>query len=528
MRNLELPGRSTVHSLNGMAATSQPLASQAAVAVLQAGGNAIDAAVTASAVLCVVEPQSTGIGGDCFCLISPKGSGVVAYNGSGRAPAALSAEILKDQGLEKIPDQSPHAVTIPGAIDAWARLLADHGTISLGDALQPAIRLASDGYTIHHRVHEDFASNVDYLQTDTNAARIFLPGGKPPPVGGVHHQPELAATMAAIADQGRDGFYGGEIAQDMVDRLRELGGLHTMADFENAAGEWVTPIKTSYAGHDVYECPPNGQGIVALVMLNILKGFDLQALAPLSAERLHLEIEAARLAYRDRDRILADPAMADVPVEQWLSDEHAAACRAHISPSKAMDPLPASDFPNHRDTVYLSVVDKDRNAVSFINSTFYSFGSGIVAPKSGIVLHNRGQGFTLEDGHPNQLAPGKRPMHTIIPAMLMKEGRAAMPFGVMGGHYQACGHAHLLTNLFEYGMDLQEAIDFPRVFPFDGHVEVEHTVPEAVRAELTAMGHNLVQPAKPIGGAQAIAINWDTGVLSGGSEPRKDGMAIGY
>jgi len=530
MRNLELAGRSPVHAVNGMAATSHPLSTLAAVNVLQEGGNAMDAAIAACAVQCVVEPESTGIGGDCFVLYAPKGgSEILAFNGSGRAPAAATAERLRDLGVEKIERQSPHAVTVPGAIDAWDQLLRDHGTRDLGGVLGPAIGYAKDGYPIHSRVHVDWRDSMEVLAADPTAKRIFMPGGQVPPVGALHKQPELAATLERIAREGRDGFYTGPVAQDIVDFLNSLGGLHALEDFASAAGEYTTPIKTSYRGYDIYECPPNGQGLLALEILNVQAGLLSNVSDPMSKERLHFAIESARLAYSDRDNLLADPAKSDVPVAWLLSAAHADAQRARIDPAKAMTDLPPNVLPAHADTVYISVVDKDRNAVSFINSLFNSFGSGLVSPKSGVALQNRGEAFVLAPAHPNCIEPGKRPMHTIIPGMAVKDGRAVMPFGVMGGHYQAMGHAWFLANMFDFGLDVQEAMDMPRIYAgADGPVEIESGVPEAVVAALHAMGHETVAPSKPIGGSQAIWIDRDEGVLTGGSDPRKDGCALGY
>jgi gamma-glutamyltranspeptidase/glutathione hydrolase len=532
MRPLDQPGRSTVFTTNGMAATSQPLSSITAIEILQSGGNAMDAAIAAVAVQCVVEPQSTGIGGDCFCLYSPKGDGVIAFNGSGRAPAAATAEWYLENGITKIERQTPHAVTIPGAIDAWVRLLADHGTMGLDQVLQPAIRFARDGFPIGHRSQTDWQLNVGLLAADPTAARYYLKDGRAPALGSLIKLPLLAQSLQTIAEKGRAGFYEGAIAEDMVEFLKSRGGLHSLDDFAGAGGEYVTPIKTNYRGYDVYECPPNGQGIIALEMLNILSGFDLGSLDPVSPERLHLEIETARLAYRNRSNALGDPDFSEIPVAAWLSAAHADAERARIDPAKRLTGLPPSDLPSHDDTVYLSVVDKDRNAVSFINTLFAPFGSGQVAPASGIILQNRGQGFVIDPGHPNCIEPGKRPLHTIIPGMLVKDGRTQMPFGVMGGQYQACGHAHLLTNLLDWDMDLQEALDLTRVFPDvddpEQRVQVESGLPADVRAALETLGHQTTIPARPIGGAQAIWIDWDEGVLAGASEPRKDGMAIGY
>jgi gamma-glutamyltranspeptidase/glutathione hydrolase len=531
MRNLELPGRSPVHATNGMAATSHPLSTMTAVKVLQDGGNAMDAAVAACAVQCVVEPGSTGIGGDNFMLFAPGGSGdVVAFNGSGRAPAAANVEWYLENGISEIERFTPHSVTVPGAVDAWSTLLKVYGTMGLDRLLQPAITFAREGYPIHSRVSVDFATGAEAtLRHNPNASRVMLPGGHPPKVGTIHRQPALADTMELIAKKGRDAFYHGRVAEDIVGHLRELGGLHTMEDFAEAKGEYVTPVRTSYRGYDVFECPPNGQGIIALEMLNILAGYDFSGMGPLSAERLHLLIEATRLAYRDRDDAVADPEQAQVPIDWMLSSERADELRDTIVADRSMVPPAPTDMPAHADTVYLCVVDKDRNAVSFINSLFSGFGSGIMSPETGVMMHNRGNGFVVEPGHPNCIAPRKRPLHTIIPGMLARDGKAVMPFGVMGGHYQAVGHAHLLGNIIDFGLDVQEAIDLARVFaPPGGDVEIEAGIPEDSIEKLKALGHKVTAPEKPIGGGQAILIDWENGVLTGGSDPRKDGCALGY
>lgn len=532
MRNLELPGRSPVLSTNGMAATSHPLATQAALGVLKDGGNALDAAVAACAVQCVVEPESTGIGGDCFCLYSKGGStDIIAYNGSGRAPGAATAQWYADNGISELEQHSPHAVTVPGAIDAWDSLVRDHGTIALGELLKPAVDFARNGYPVSSRVSVDFASQVALLKKDECAARVFLhEDGTPWSFGQVHKQPALADTLQHIGEMGRDGFYTGPVAEDIVSHLRSKGGLHTLEDFAGMKGEYVTPISTEFRGHTVYQCPPNGQGMIALLLLNIMSGFEAGDKGPITLERIHREIEAGRLAYRDRNLYLADPGQADVPVDWFLSGEHADEIRAVIDDAKALDRLPAFTGPRHRSTVYISVVDKDRNACSFINTLFHNFGSGIMAPRSGVMLHNRGQGFVLDPAHPNCIAPGKRPLHTIIPGMVARGDRVVMPYGVMGGEYQAFGHMQFLTRVFDYGMDVQEAQDAPRFFPdpFSGEVEVEGTIPADIMEGLKAKGHKLVRPAKPIGGSQAIRIDWDEGTLTGGSDPRKDGCAIGY
>jgi gamma-glutamyltranspeptidase/glutathione hydrolase len=532
MRDLEKPGRSPAVGKHGMVATSHSLSSAVALDVLRQGGNAMDAAIAACAVQCVVEPESTGIGGDNFCLFAPEGSisDMIAFNGSGRAPAAATREWYAQQGITTLERQSPHAVIVPGVIDAWETLSTKHGTMPLAELLQPAIEYARDGYPVSSRVSTDFTSNVKLLQGDPNASRVFLPGGKPPACGEMHHQPELAQTLQKIAEHGRDAFYTGDVAEDMVDYLQSLGGLHTLDDFKNATGEYVDPISTNYRGYDIYECPPNGQGIIALLLLNMLKDVSVDGVDPLSVERLHMEIEYGRLAYQDRNMFVADPNMEDVPVDWLLSDAHARELAAHYDPAKALDPLPPVSMPTNDSTVYISVVDKDRNACSFINTLFSNFGTGLMAPKSGVMLTNRGQGFNLIDGHLNCIAPGKRPMHTIIPGMVGKGDKAVMPFGVMGGQYQSFGHMQFLTKMLDFGMDIQEAQDAPRVFPIAGSmdVEMEGTIPAETIAALEKLGHRRIKPAKPIGGSQAIWIDWERGILTGGSEPRKDGCAIGY
>ncbi len=532
MRNLELPGRSPVHAPDGMACTSHPLASQTAIAILRSGGNAMDAAVAACAVQCVVEPGSTGIGGDCFCLYSPEGStNIIAFNGSGKAPSGATVDWYEAQGITELERHSPHSVTVPGAIDAWAQLIGDHGSLDLKDVLAPAIHYARDGYPISSRVHKDFSGEGEILKLDENAARVFLPGGNVPAVGQMHRQPELAVSLQKIADQGPDAFYRGDIAHDIVEYLQSKGGLHSLEDFAAVKGDYVTPISTEYRGHTVYQCPPNGQGVIALMLLNMMKGLDVDTSAgPITIDRIHHEIEACRAAYRERDAFVADPAYADVPVDQLLSQSHADALRARIDPARAADHHANPDLPRHNDTVYLTVVDKDRNAVSFINTLFFGFGSGLMAPRSGVMLQNRGQGFVLDRNSPNRIEPGKRPLHTIIPGMVAKDDRVVMPYGVMGGQYQAFGHMQFLTRFFDYGLDIQEAMDRPRFMadPFTGEVEMEGTIDAAIQASLQDRGHRIVSPEKPIGGSQAIWIDWNENVLTGGSDPRKDGCAIGY
>jgi len=513
-----------------MAATSHPAATLAAVDALRDGGNAIDAAVTACAVQCVVEAGSTGIGGDCFVQFSPKGStDVIAYNGSGRAPMAATPEWYESHGVKTIERHSPHAVTVPGAVEAWSRLIGDHGRRPLKAALEPAIALARDGYAISPRVAYDIAKQRDILLNDPTAKRTFLTDGEAPRVGALQRQPQLADTLEAIGREGPTAFYRGPIADDMVAYLQSVGGLHTTDDFARAKGEYVKPVTTEFRGRTVYECPPNGQGIVALIILNILSRFKAKP-DPLDIDNLHIEIEAARLAYAARNAFVADPALADVPVDYLLSDRLADELAAKIDFSHAIKDLPSFAGAEHKDTVYIAVVDEERNAVSFINSLYTTYGSGLMSPKTGVVFQNRGQGFVLTPGHPNQIGPGKRPMHTIIPGIAAENGRVFMPFGVMGGHYQALGHAHLLAKLFDQRLDLQAAIDLPRLFPIPGTniVEMEQRLIDLHGPGLEMRGF-VVQPATiPIGGAQAIAIDWERGTLFGGSDPRKDGCAIGF
>ena len=532
MRDYHLPGRSPVYATHGMAATSMPAATLTALDVLRAGGNALDAAVAACAVLCVIEPQSTGIGGDCFCLYTPAGSGqVVALNGSGRAPAAATIDWYESHGITAIDNTSAHAVTVPGAVNAWETLLKAHGRKDLEELLQPAIRYAEDGWPVHSKVAWDWKRLEPKLRK--NGAHHFLPGGMAPAAGDMFTQPALAETLRAIARNGARAFYEGTIAADIVATLRARGGLHTEADF--AAGvhnaEFVTPIQLNWRGYDVFQCPPNGQGIVGLMILGMLGGLPTAPDGPRGTLRAHRHIEAARLAYRDRDAFVADPGQVDVPVKKLLSPEYLTALRGLIDDTKAMRQLPLAGeamMPPHRDTIYLCVVDKDGNACSFINSLFEGFGSAILAERSGVMLQNRGFGFRVERGHPNCIAPNKRPMHTIIPGMLMKDGLAQMPFGVMGGHYQPMGHSWFLTNLLEYGLDIQEAIDLPRLLPLKGKLQVERGISQDVVDRLARMGHDPELVERPHGGGQAIWIDRERGCLIGGSEPRKDGLALGY
>jgi len=532
MRDFHLPGRGPAYAAHGMAATSMPAATLTALDVLRAGGNAVDAAIAAVAVLGVIEPQSTGIGGDCFCLYAPAGARrVLAMNASGQAPAAAGIDVFEARGIAALESTSAHAVTIPGAVSGWETLLAAHGTKGLDELLQPAIRFAEEGWPVHPRVAADWADNAEKLRA--GGAMAFLPGGRAPQPGERFALPALAATLRRIARDGARGFYEGEVAADMVRTLRARGGLHTEADFAagRGAAHFVEPISIAWRGYEVWQCPPNGSGLLVLMLLGVLGGWEPAPDGPLGPLRLHRHLEAARLVYRDRDAFLADPLHTDVPVAHLTDPAYLDGLRRLIRDDAALRDLPRAgeaELPPHRDTVYLCVVDRDGNACSLINSLFDSFGSGILVEASGVMLHNRGLGFRLQRGHPNCIAPGKRPLHTIIPGMLTRDGEAVMPFGVMGGHFQPMGQTLFLTNLIDYGLDVQEALDLPRAFAFDGRVEAERGVPLEVTDRLARLGHAVVRVVRPHGGGQAICIDRARGCLIGGSDPRKDGIALGY
>ena len=526
IRDFHLPGRSPVFASEGMAATSHPLATLTAVETLRAGGTAADAAVAAVAALCVVEPAMTGIGGDCFCLVAKPDVPVWGYNGSGRAPAGISTEALLSQRISTIAGTSPHAVTVPGAIEAWDAILRAHGRFGLDRALGPAIRFAEGGFPVAPRVGSDWAGQVEKLSRHPGAAKHYLVDGRAPAIGDVMRFPALAATLKAIAQGGPKAFYEGAIAEDIATTVKAAGGTLTADDLARHHGDEMTPISTNYRGLDVVELPPNGQGLTALVLLNILETFDLARLDPLGPQRYHLMLEAARLAFGVRDAHIADPAFMREPVAGLLDKGFARVLAELIDPDRRV-PLPAAPTPRS-DTVYLTVVDRDRMAVSLINSLYSAFGTGICTERTGVMLHNRGSCFVVEPGHPNTIAPNKRPMHTIIPALTMRGGRCDMSFGVMGADYQPMGHAHVVTNMVDYGMDVQQAIDSARVF-YEGDVSlIERGVSAAAAAGLEARGHRVAVREAPWGGGQTVKIDWERGVLIGGSDPRKDGCALGY
>ncbi|MGE0259816.1 MAG: gamma-glutamyltransferase [Alphaproteobacteria bacterium] len=526
MRDFNVPGRSAAMAANGMAATSHPRATLTALDILRAGGNAIDAAIAAVAMQCVVEPESTGIGGDCFVLYSKNGAPPIALSGAGRAPAKAHIDWYAERQMREIGVQTPHAATVPGAIDAWCLLNREHGTKPLSELLEPAAKAAEDGYVVTPRVAHDWARNEHKLR-DPHTAKVMLPGGRAPRAGDTMRNPALAGTLRRIGREGREAFYEGAVARDIVNRLRELGGLHEEEDFAAQRSQWVEPIHASYRGYDVYEVPPGNQGLTALMILRILQGYALGGDSFTEADRLHLIAEATKAAYHIRDTKICDPDFAEIDVEGYLAEEWAERARRQIRLDRALPPRHWDEI-QHKDTIYMCVVDRDGNAVSFINSLFSAFGTGIMAPESGVILHNRGSGFRLDPDHPSVIAPRKRPFHTLIPGMLVKDGRAVMPFGVMGGQYQAVGHATFLHYLLDRGMDPQQAAEGPRVFAYQGVLQTEHFVPERVRADLARRGHAIEMLEVPIGGCQAIWIDRERGVLIGGSEPRKDGMALGY
>lgn len=525
MRDFQLPGRSAVFAGNGMCATSHPLAAKVAIDTLQAGGNAVDAAIAGAVLLGICEPQMTGIGGDCFVLVKPAGEErVIALNGSGRAPMGLSADAMRARGLAAVPLNAVEAVTLPGAMDAFCRLSADWGRFDLARTLAPAIHYADEGVPVAPRTAFDWAEAAGDLQGD--ARRFYLLQGRAPAPGQMFRAPGQADVLRKVATLGRAGFYEGEVAEDMVASLQAMGGTHQMDDFAAVACDYTDPVSGIYKGTELLEHPPNGQGATAILLLNILAEFDLAALDPFGAHRAHIEAEAAKLAYDARNRFLAD-ADHTTRLAHMLAPETAKAMAALINPARAMQAAAPLTEAVHRDTIYLTVVDKDRMAVSLIYSVFHSFGGGLASAKFGINFQNRGAGFTLEAGHPNEAAGGKRPMHTIIPGMLRKNGRVTMPFGVMGGAYQPNGHARFVTNMVDFGLHPQAAIDAPRSFSGEDGMLVEGGYGPDVRAKLAEMGHDVHIPDGPIGGAQAILID-DSGVLQGASDPRKDGCALGY
>lgn len=523
--------RSNVLARHGLVATSQPLAAMAGLRVLMDGGNAADAAVATAAMLNVVEPMSTGIGGDCFALVYTARDGqVTALNGSGRAPASFTLAEAQRLGLREIPLTGPLPVTVPGTVSGWAALLERFGTVSLADCLAPAIHAAEEGFAVSERISAGWQRSTEKLARDEAATRTYLPAPLP---GQINRQPDLAGTFHLIAEGGAAAFYQGPLAQRIAAAVQAKGGYLTADDLAAHTSTWDTPVRTTYRGVEILEHPPNGQGLAALLALNVVEGYDLAGMDYHDPARWHLLIEAMRLGMVDAGRYVADPALVNVPVAELLSKEYAAGRRGLIRGDRSL-PLAAPGSPEHRDTVYLTVTDGQGNAVSFINSLYYGFGSGLVVPGTGICLQNRGACFSLEPDHPNALAGGKRPYHTIIPAMALREGRLWLSFGVMGGFMQPQGHLQVVVNMVDHGLDPQAALDAPR-FRVDERggprVAVETAVPLKARKALAALGHDVVSETTfdpGFGGGQVIALDAETGVLWGGSDPRKDGCAVGW
>ena len=532
-RPTSMAGRSTVYAPNGMVATSQPLASAAGLRVLREGGNAIDAAVAAAAVLSVTEPHMTGIGGDMFAIVwLAAEQKLVALNASGRAGSLMTRETLEARGFRPGSQQGVMSITVPGALAGWDTLLRAYGRRTLAQVLEPAIAYAREGFPVTPIIAAQWAEQTEFLQRDSSASATYLPNGRAPAAGEWFRNPDYARTLQVIADSGISTFYGGSIGQRIVDHLTKLDGFITMDDLRRNKPNWVTPISVPFGEYRVWELPPNNQGIAALEMLRILEPYDLKAMGYNSPAYLHHLIEAKKLAYADLDRFVGDPDHLDMPADAMLTDEFIAERRSHVDPNRAQERVDPGPLRTQSETVYLTVADSEGNMVSFINSIYDYFGSGIVVPGTGFALHNRGAGFTLTPDLPNTVAPGKRPFHTLIPGFVTRtvNGRdeAYMSFGLMGGGVQAQGHVQFLLNHFVFGMDLQAAIDAPRFRHYNGQrVALEPPFTDEVRNALTAMGHEIIEvPTIAFGGAQAI-VRLPKGYAAG-SDPRKDGMAVGY
>lgn len=521
--------RSEVIAPHGMVAASHPLAAQVGIDILKAGGNAIDAAVAVNAVLGLVEPHMNGVGGDLFAIVwDAETEQLYGLNATGRAPYELNRQVFARQNLDRVPGTGPLTWTVPGAVDGWDQLLTRFGTMSFAEVLAPAIAYGRDGFPVSEIIQRQWAASARSLAEWPTSAATYLPNGRPPAVGEVFTNPGLVRTYEAIAQGGRDAFYRGEIARTIVAFSESNGGYFTMRDFEDHSSVWVEPVTTSYRGYDVWEIPPNSSGIVALMMLNILEGYDIASLGHNSAETIHLITEAKKLAFADRDRYVADADANTLPTAELISKAYAERRRALIDRARASETVRAGDPTDSADTVYLTVVDKDRNAVSLIESIFGGFGSKVVPADLGFALQNRGSGFSLEPGHLNSLEPHKRSLHTNMPAFVTKDGKPWLSFGVMGGAMQPQGHTQVLLNIIDFGMNLQEAGDAARV-RHSGSVLVEPGISDEVIAALERMGHRVRRSGGgAMGGYQAIMIHPETGMLHAGTDPRKDGMAIGY
>ncbi len=534
--------RSEVIAAHGMAATSQPLATQVALNILQAGGSAVDAAIAANAALGLMEPTGCGVGGDLFAMVWDAEAGQLAgLNASGRAPGLMTLEYFRKRSIERIPTYGPLPVSVPGAVDGWFELHGRFGRLPMQDLLAPAIAYAKDGFpvseTIARYMQDDAQIGIKY----PGFADTYMAAGRMPRKGELFKNPRLAATYTEIAAGGRDAFYKGDIARTIDAYMTEQGGLLRYADLEAHKSEWVAPVATNYRGWDVYELPPNGQGIAALQMLNILEKFDIAAMGFGSAEYIHTLIEAKKLAYEDRAYFYADMDFHDVPVERLISKAYAAVRCELMSPEQAAKSYALDDrVLESGDTVYLTVADSDGNMVSLIQSNYCGMGSGMTPGELGFVLQNRAELFSLEEGHANVLVPGKRPFHTIIPAFVMQDGEPLISFGLMGGAMQPQGHAQIIVNMVDFGMNLQEAGDAARVrhagssqptgevMNDGGVLHLESGFSQVTREQLQAMGHVLGPSDGGFGGYQAIMLDARQGVYYGASEVRKDGQAAGY
>jgi len=535
--------RSMIVAQHGIVATSEPLAAQAGLDVLKAGGNAADAAIATNAVIGLTEPMSCGIGGDLFLIYwDNQTQKLYGLNASGRSPGKLSRTIFREKGFHEIPTSGPLSWSVPGCVSGWAELSTKFGTRSLGEVLRPAIELAEQGFPVSEIIAAGWNASADELAATPDAAQTYLPGGRAPKLGEIFKNPYLATSYRAIAEGGADAFYRGSIAAEIVRFSEANGGYFSLEDFAQHTSEWVDPVSTNYRGYDVWELPPNGQGIAALQILNLLEPYNLQAMGPLSADYLHLFTEAKKLAFADRARFYADPAFGQQPIAELISKPYADRRRAQIDPKRAAQRVEHGDPRlGQADTIYLTVVDAERNCCSLIQSNYYGFGSQLVPGNVGFALQNRGALFALDEEHPNRFEPRKRPFHTIIPAMVTRAGKPWMTLGVMGGDMQAQGHVQVLVNLIDFGMNLQEAGDMARV-QHSGHptptgdagdshggvLQVESGVRDATIAELERRGHVVRRSKGHAGGYQAIQIDWEHGTLRGASDPRKDGCAVGY
>ena len=535
--------RSETVASTGMVCTSHPLAAQIGLDVLKNGGNAVDAAIATSAAMGLMEPMSCGIGGDLFAIVyDAKTKKLYGLNASGPAPKKATLDYFRRKKLDAIPERGPLAWSVPGCVEGWDRLRAKFGTKKFSELLAPSIRYAEEGVAVPEVIAGYWKASERLLKGDEGLTEAFLRDGRAPKAGEVFKNPHLAASYRRIADKGRDGFYTGETADAIVALSDAKGGLFTKEDLAEFKAEWIDPVSTTYRGYEVWELPPPGQGIAALQMLNLLEPHDLAKMGPSSPDYWHLLVEAKKLAYADRARYYTDPKFARVPTKTLISKEYAAERAKRIDPKKAGVGVTAGDAKlGKADTIYLCVVDKDRNCVSLIQSNYLGFGSGLAAPGTGFGLQNRGCLFCLDDSHANKLEGGKRPFHTIIPAMVTKDGRPFFVYGVMGGDMQPQGHVQVLVNLLDFGMGVQAAGDAPRVEhvgsatptgkPEDergGSIQAEAGIPDAVVKELEARGHVVKRVKVNGGGFQGVRIDPKTGVLHGGTESRKDGAAVGY